>query len=459
MRLLLAGAVLLAASHGHALPDAALLDRRQGPSVTAEDSLLQRYSLEIKALLHRLSAAKACYDADGCDDEYDAVRHLLDKARQTASDPSFPHGRLQDAGLPDLLDEPTLPKNAALVSQFDQLRNAARLAYQAYEKSKLPVRQVQRYSKLAKQLYQEVSRASQCYTDYERKVRNGTADPGAIESCHQNYDRARSLLDKARRMADKVDFPKDNQLYHAKLPDVRDGRTSGQGDETQKLGRRLQDLAHVLKKALVVKQQGERLRKYRPQLNSLVNHIAEATKFYGAVSDKIKNKGLESEEDVSAAIKTCADDYGAARSTLGEVRKTAAESGFPGGDVLSQFELADLGEGQGRGHEDRTQAVRARLDELEQAKAATSEATREDIVHVRNLNETIVRDVGSAVNQTVVETLLAGMRYAALRKAKERAKDQDVLKAAKEFQAKLLDGLPDQAGSIAENALKQFPEL
>ncbi|KHO10924.1 hypothetical protein MAA_11461 [Metarhizium robertsii ARSEF 23] len=115
--------------------------------------------------------------------------------------------------------------------------------------------QLGRYGDVVVEVKNETSNAHTCYDNYRSNSDKAIAI--SIEDCDKQYFKVQSLLRKAREIREEPDFPPG--LWIFELPDIKDGRTSLQGDATKELQDILQGLTKVADQASIFQKQAERL--------------------------------------------------------------------------------------------------------------------------------------------------------------------------------------------------------
>lgn len=314
--------------------------------------------------------------------------------------------------------------------------------------------QLKRYRDTVNGLEKETSSAQTCYDNYQKKSQQALNDPLSIGDCDKQYFQVQSLLGKARAISQERDFPDSSWIYDVKLPDVRDGRTSLQGEETKQLQDILQALTKIAGQAVTIQKQAERLQDYHSKMQGLDAAISENKKCYSAFYEKAKKDGVESVEALEAAMKPCNEGYAQVQAKLGEAQKLAKEADFPGADVLARFELPNLRDGFESSQDAETQKYWQELEELTKAKDGTAEVIKEDSKEAKDLDAAVAGEIDSVVNATLRDWV----KFVALQEVKNGASAEAAMKSAKEQGAKFIQELLKKSDEIADSAIKDLPE-
>ncbi|OAA34771.1 hypothetical protein NOR_08283 [Metarhizium rileyi] len=226
------------------------------------------------------------------------------------------------------------------------------------------------------------------------------------------------------------------------------GRTSLQGSATKELQDLLHGLSQVANKASAVQEQAERLHPYYEQVQSLDESISKTKKCYDAFYDKLQKDGVQSPNAILGEMQVCDKDYTEFHQKLDETRKTARESDFPGGEVLSSVELPNLRDGFESRRDNQTQHLWQDIQTLEKEKHGTTEIVDENSVEAQQLNATILEDIFVIVNQTTHDFV----RLVLLKEGRNGATPGQMARAARNYGHMFIEGLLKEADAIADEA-------
>ncbi|PHH88679.1 hypothetical protein CDD83_7209 [Cordyceps sp. RAO-2017] len=322
-----------------------------------------------------------------------------------------------------------------VTTPLEQLSKAAKVANKSYAQAQETAEQAKRYHEKETELFTQTSKASECYTSLNAILKVHPDDGKDTETfkkkkgnCDKEYADCQSLLYQALKIAKGAHLPKE-RLSNIELPDVRDG-----GLDIDHL---LQNLHQVSKQASKVKAQTEQLPDYRPQLKDLVDSLSKAKDCYqkgGRGSGKAASDGTKS---------ACNDLDTKARAKLEEVRKLAKEPGFPGGDMLSKFNIDE-------GGDNKTQAADKISDEGKERQTDTvKKDSPEAKKTIADLSEKINKtEIGQIIRDAVVKL----EKFVALNNVTNGGTDESAAKAAKEAGIVCLEGILKRTDDIVNKA-------
>ncbi|KAM3476187.1 hypothetical protein MY8738_007083 [Beauveria namnaoensis] len=332
-----------------------------------------------------------------------------------------------------------------LEEELEKAKTIASLALKQAE-------QLKRYRDTVNDLEKETYSAHTCYDNYHKKGQQALNNPLSIGDCDKSYFQVQSLLRKARSISEERDFPESSWIYDEKLPDVRDGRNSLQGEETKQLQDILQGLTKIAGKAVTIQKQAERLQEYHGKVQGLDAAISENKRCYSAFYDEAKKEGVESVEALEAAMNPCNEGYAQVQAKLGEAQKVAKESDFPSADVLAHFELPNLPDGFESSQDPETQKYWQGLEELTKAKDGTAEVIKKDSEEAQKLYVAVAGEIDSVVNATLHNLV----RFVALHEVKKGASAEAAIKTAKEHGTMFIQELLKTSDEIADGAIKDL---
>ncbi|PHH91967.1 hypothetical protein CDD83_9606 [Cordyceps sp. RAO-2017] len=130
------------------------------------------------------------------------------------------------------------------------------------------------------------------------------------------------MLAALRTTAGKEGFP--DSLYALGLADIRDGRTSYQGNHTRDLQDSLENLGQAKREAAEETPTAERVHKYRLQVIEIEKHMSGAIKCYEDLLEKVAKTGPD-----QAAEDVCDRQYDDTNRKLRKAAEILQEPDFP----------------------------------------------------------------------------------------------------------------------------------